>query len=124
MNCHRLGVILFPQAHHLIALRSAQFIGCPLTWTGRENLERIAAQPIGTFSCILDPTGARRMNANAARGQPGRAPWYGQLEYVLLLRHRTGHEQSITSPRNSVGAAFGRRFAMHAASTVDLILWR
>src|SRR6202040_1646464 len=57
MNYQRLEVVLLPQTAHLSALRTAEFIGGPLPWTGGEHLKRVAAQPVGTFRSIMHATG-------------------------------------------------------------------
>src|SRR5271154_2437465 len=82
MDCHGLEIIFFAQAHHFVALRTAQFVWRPLARTGGEYLEGIASQPIGAFCSVLDTPGARGVNANTARGQARRALWSSVVQDV------------------------------------------
>src|SRR5437868_5863890 len=72
MNDQRLQVILLAQPVHGFALRAAQLIRLPLTRTRGENLKRAAAETIGALSGGFHTACSRRVNADAARGAPGR----------------------------------------------------
>src|SRR5277367_7020392 len=107
MDCHGLEVVSFAQAHHLVALRTAQLIRCPLARAGGEDLECVATQPIGAFGGILDASGARGVNANTARGQAGWSPGSGVVEDVLLVSHGTRHVEKYSGASTWVCDACG-----------------
>ena len=69
MDDQRLQSVLLAQAIHLVALRTRQVIGLPLPRARGENLERVAAQPVGAFRRILHSTGRRGVDANPPRSQ-------------------------------------------------------
>ncbi len=57
MDDQRLQTVALAQSTHLVALRARQVIGLPLSRAGGKNLERIAAQPVGTLGCIFHSAG-------------------------------------------------------------------
>src|SRR5271170_6365433 len=116
MDRDGLQVIFLTQAHHLIALRTAQLIRRPLARAGGKNLKSVATQPVGPFRSILDPTGGRCMNADAARGKTWRELWSGELEDVLLARDGTGHDRSIASEIGRRRAPSGSAWATRPLS--------
>jgi hypothetical protein len=78
-----LQIIFIPQPRHFIALWSAQLIRRPLPRTRRENLKRIAAEPVRALRRVLHASGNRGVNSDPVRGQPWRSLGRGQLENIL-----------------------------------------
>jgi hypothetical protein len=68
----RRNAISIPQAPHLLALEGRELIWFPLARTGRENLKRIRAQPIGPLSRAMDPTCRRSMDTDPPWSRLGR----------------------------------------------------
>src|SRR5437016_14608265 len=75
MNHERFQVIFLSQGAHFGTLRAAQIVGRPLARTGRKNLKCTAAQTIGAFGCILNPSCNRCVNAEPAGGAARRSSW-------------------------------------------------
>src|SRR2546427_6331323 len=90
MNHERFQVRFLSQAAHLGALRAAQIVRRPLTRTGRKNLKRTAAQTIGPFGCILNPSCNRCVNADAAGSAAWRSFRPGEFENVLFAGDGAG----------------------------------
>ena len=98
MDRQQLQVVALAQAAHLLALRERKFVGLPLPRAGGENLKCIAAQPVGPFGRVLDPTCGRSMNADPARCQPWRSlGMRQQLKYVFVFPRKFCHPCPILS---------------------------
>ena len=92
VNHQRFQVVSRPQAVHLVALWDPKFVRRPLARAGREDLQRIAAQPIGAFGGILHTSCRRCMDADAARGQAGWPFRSGSVQNVAFNHHRNSFE--------------------------------
>ncbi len=103
MNDQRLEIVVSAQTVHFGALHLAQIIWGPLARAGRENLESVAAQAVGTFGGVLYTSGGRCVYANAAGSQAGRAFGRAATEDVLFAGKGAGHERSIAGPGRFAG---------------------
>ena len=97
----RVKVILGPKANHFLAHWMAQFIRRPLAWAGGKNLQRIAAQAVGTLGGIVDSSGSGGMNADASGSEAWRAFWCGTGENIWSAGHGAGHGTSISRDEES-----------------------
>src|SRR5205807_4801047 len=91
MNHERFQVIFLSQGAHFGTLRAAQIVGRPLARTGRKNLKCTAAQTIGPFGCILNPSCNRCVNADPAGGAVRRSFRPREFENVLFAGDGAGH---------------------------------
>src|SRR5215467_10871121 len=85
VNHERAEIVFFAQTTQFVALGPAQLVGLPLSWASGEYLEGIATQAVGTLGGVLDSSGDRGVNADAARGVKRRPLRSGHPEDVLLL---------------------------------------
>src|SRR5437660_9919242 len=121
MNAERFQVIFLSQAAHLGVLRAAQIVRRPLTRTGRKNLKRTAAQTIGPFGCILNPSCNRCVNADAAGSAAWRPLRPGQSENVLFASDGAGHNITSVNARRASAPHHSEIYALrfccqHASS--------
>jgi hypothetical protein len=91
----RLEIVLRPQLEHLLAQRVAEFVGCPLTRAGRENLQRVASDTVSALGGVVDSSGGGGVNADAAGSEAGPAFWRSTSENILFASEEAGHEVSI-----------------------------
>ena len=91
VNHQRRQIVLRPQPVHLGALRFSQLIGSPLPRARREDLKRVAPQPVGTLGSIADASRGRGVNSDAPRSEAGRPFRWRPLEDVLFAGHGAAH---------------------------------
>src|SRR6266566_4574665 len=121
MNHERFQVIFLSQGAHFGTLRAAQIVGRPLARTGRKNLKCTAAQTIGPFGCILNPSCNRCVNADPAGGAVRRSFRPREFENVLFAGDGAGHNiTSVNARRASAphqGEICALRFCCQHASS-------
>jgi hypothetical protein len=100
----RFEIVSGSQAQHFIAERVTEIVGSPLARAGGENLERVAAEAVGAFGGIVDASGSRSVDADAAGSEARRAFGRGTGEDILLAGHGMGHLESISRTRICEGA--------------------
>ena len=96
MDGQGLQVVLRAEATHLVNMAACQLIGLPLAWARGENLQRVAAKPVSALGSKVYSSGGRSMDADAARGQPGRlSRRRQQLQNVFFFGSVCGAMSSI-----------------------------
>jgi len=90
VNDQRLEIVLGAKLEHLLAERIAEFVRSPLAWARREDLERIASETVGAFGGVVNASGGRGVNTDAAASEAGRPFGRGAREDVLFAGDRAG----------------------------------
>src|SRR5438132_5656836 len=116
MNHERFQVIFLSQGAHFGTLRAAQIVGRPLARTGRKNLKCTAAQTIGAFGCILNPSCNRCVNADPPGGAVRRSYRPREFENVLFASDGAGHNITSVNARRASAPHHGEICALRFCS--------
>src|SRR5579864_2497574 len=95
VNHQRLQIILLPQAVHDFALAASKLIRTPLPRAGREDLKRIASQPVGSLGGVFYARRNRGMDPDSPRSPPLRPDRLRPLQRILFRRTKNSHPKIL-----------------------------
>src|SRR5207248_2212790 len=90
--------IFISQPLHLVTLRTSQFVRLPLSRAGRENLKRVASQPVGALGGVFRSSCGRSMDTYAPRRELRRPLRRRSFEDVLFLGYGARHDSEVLFP--------------------------